>query len=129
MFQAFFRKPKPLDPKKLQRSLEVMDRRISSTQPLDVWVFGSVASGEAHEDSDIDMLLVYATDQEIALARDKLYNDLREPLCELPVDLIFVTEDEFLRKSKIGGVCQIATSVGKSLRSLLGDRHESKATL
>ena len=129
MFQAYFRKQAPLDPSVLRRSLEMLGKRIFPTCPESVWVFGSVARGEAHEGSDIDLLLVYAHDQDIAAARDRIYGDLSGPLCELPADLLFVTKDEFLRKSDMGGVCLLAKTEGKPLQSLLGDKDESQTTL
>lgn len=54
-----------------------------------VYVFGSYARGEAHEDSDVDLLVDCTESRVVGIEFGGLYNDLEEALGK-PIDLITV---------------------------------------
>ena len=104
--------------------------RIGSTiakaaKPLNIYLFGSVAEGKATDQSDFDFLIVVASDQAIKEAK----NNLRpfRPLSSTPIDLIWMTEQEFNRKSLVGGIAMIAREDGISLdvKDLINDQSKN----
>jgi len=70
--------------------------------PARVFLFGSHARGDAHEDSDLDFLVVERGDQpptaqEIMRLRDAL------PPLGVPVDVIVMSEDLLRRRKDVPG--------------------------
>jgi uncharacterized protein len=70
--------------------------------PARVFVFGSHARGDAHEDSDLDFLVIESGDQpptalEIMRLRDAL------PPLGVPVDVIVMSEDLVRRRKDVPG--------------------------
>lgn len=70
--------------------------------PVQVFVFGSHARGDAHDDSDIDFLVIERGDQpptaqEIMRLRDAL------PPLGVPVDVIVMSEDLVRRRKDVPG--------------------------
>lgn len=110
-----FRKQECLSNRDRDAAIAQIMQRIGPTRPTMVWLFGSMARGEATVNSDIDLLLVYEDETSVRIAREQIYRDLKAPLTSLPSDLIFVTREEFERKSLMGGVCFIAKHEGVDL--------------
>ena len=98
-----------------------LEFRVRPTRPLAMIVFGSVADSTAREGSDLDVLLVYLSDEDIKSARQRIYDGLKGPLTALPVDLVFVTKADFERKRWIGGVCFEANLRGRRVIDEMGD--------
>ena len=112
MFAQTFKAKKPLDQDLIDQSIEAVMTRLIPTDPKIVYIFGSVADGTAHEDSDLDILAVYDDVSSIKSARESFYGGLKSRLAPIPVDLIYVTSKEFERKRDLGGVCYEASHSG-----------------
>jgi uncharacterized protein len=88
-------------------STDVIDqagRRLAevAAAPARVFVFGSHARGDVHDDSDLDFLVVESGDQpptaqEIMRLRDAL------PPLGVPVDVIVMSEDLVQRRKNVPG--------------------------
>ena len=120
MFAWHFSKT-PLPQEKADAAIAAVKARVALSSPLMMIVFGSIADGNAHDGSDLDVLLVYETDQDVARARHLIYSGLTGPIAEMPVDLIFVTRDEYRRKRDLGGVCFEAAKRGLRIIDQCGD--------
>ena len=74
----------------------VMDKRLTdkivryfATQPIvKAWVFGSYARGEAHDGSDIDILVVFDKDAKVSLMKHAMISLELSELLGFDVDLI-----------------------------------------
>lgn len=78
---------------KLTRFLEEINKRvIEKFQPEKIYVFGSYGKGTTHEDSDLDILIIF---NEIIDKRKKIL-EIRRILSDLPVskDIIIATFEE-----------------------------------
>ena len=86
----------------------MVNRIVSSFQPLQVVLFGSHARGTATEWSDVDLLVIlpHVSDKRKAAV------DMRRALGDLPVckDIIVTTPEEIARRGRL---------VGTALRSAL----------
>lgn len=78
---------------------------------VEIVLFGSAADGTFHFGSDIDLLLIFETAQDLSESRQKL-RAIGSLHRSIPIDLIFVSRAEFLKKQDIGGVCFIAKHEG-----------------
>lgn len=76
-------------------------------------LFGSAARDDFSTESDIDVLLVFKSQHLLEQAKLKLYGV--RPYSEWPFDWILKTEEDFDKRSEIGGVCYIAKREGKRL--------------
>ena len=103
-------------------SAEVVDTLVKSMAsrirsvclPERIVLFGSAAEGRFVEGSDIDLLLIFATREELLEGRQTLRSIGR--LCSgTAVDLVFVTHEHFATKKDLGGVCFIAEHEGRDL--------------
>jgi len=72
---------------------------LAACSPARVLLFGSRARGDAHDDSDLDFLVieerVESKLREMVLLRDAL------PPMGVPVDVVVVSEDEAARRGKV----------------------------
>lgn len=82
--------------------------------PQKIFLFGSLATGQFKLGSDIDLLLVFKTVEEIRSARLAMRGFTRLA-SGIPVDYVFMTEPDFAIKSTVGGVAFIAAREGVPL--------------
>jgi predicted nucleotidyltransferase len=76
------------------------------------YLFGSSAEGKNTENSDLDILVVVANENDVK----KSYAIVNKPFfSEIAVDWIIKSKDDFEAQKEIGGVCRIATLTGKRL--------------
>ena len=90
------------------------ERIVRDFDPLQIILFGSQARGDADEQSDIDLLVVFS---EITDKR-KTALDIRVALADLPVakDILVSTPEELERnRPRIGSVLRYAQREGKVL--------------
>lgn len=75
----------------------IIDELVKNYQPEKVILFGSRVSGETHEWSDVDLVVIKKTDR-------RFYDRIGEASASfrhiLPVDVIVYTPEEFERMSK-----------------------------
>lgn len=93
---------------------EMVDRIVRAFRPEKVILFGSLARGDAGEESDVDLLVVL---REIASKHDATVAILRE-LSDMPVfkDIVVTTPEEIAgRGEAIGSVLRPALMEGKVL--------------
>lgn len=88
-------------------STEAIDqagRRLAeaATAPARVFVFGSHARGDVHEDSDLDFLVVERGDQPTTAQEIMRLRDALPPL-GVPVDVIVMNEDLVRRRKDVPG--------------------------
>jgi len=81
--------------------------------PLEVWLFGSAATGEMTEASDIDLALLFGDEGEIRHAQTKLARTPR--LDEWPQDLVWFRHADFYERAKIGGLPMIVVEDGRRI--------------
>jgi predicted nucleotidyltransferase len=88
--------------------------------PIQIYVFGSAASGERFDsNSDIDCLAVLENETEASRSW-KRFGEIRSQL-DWPVDLVVLSQSIFNHKRNLGGVAYIATDEGV----LVYDSHAS----
>jgi predicted nucleotidyltransferase len=77
----------------------IVKRIATNTHPDKIFLFGSYATGQANEDSDIDLLVVKDTLE----PRHKRSIEIQRLLkgSKLPVDILVYTNDEFEREITI----------------------------
>lgn len=105
---------KQLDPAIANKEISLIVNSITSViQPRALFVFGSAARMEMTDQSDIDILIVMATDESIRSARKSIAKI--RPFSTFPVDLIWMTEDYYNNKKSVGGIAQIVSEEGRLL--------------
>ncbi len=79
--------------------LNIIYKIVTGTNPDKIYLFGSYATGQANEDSDIDLLIVKDTIE----PRHKRSIEIQRLLkgSKLPVDILVYTNDEFDREKSI----------------------------
>ena len=86
------------DPKQMNNELisTMRERIVRAFQPVQIILFGSHARGEAHPQSDVDLLVVFS---ELADKRKTAVN-IRRALADLPVakDILVTTPQELARQ-------------------------------
>jgi len=99
----------------IRGKIDRMVRRIVKRfDPEQIILFGSYARGEAHPDSDVDLLIVMPVE---GSKREKRI-EIRVALHDIPIpmDIIVVTPDEFERRRDIvGTIVRPAVREGKVL--------------
>lgn len=63
--------------------------------------------------SDINLTVLVSFKHELDSAR-RSYFEQRPPI-DWPVDILFMTEEEFSKRGAVGGLCYIATSEGRTI--------------
>ena len=95
--------------------ISTMAERIARAfHPVQIILFGSHARGEAHPQSDVDLLVVFS---ELADKR-KTAVDIRRALADLPVakDILVTTPEELARQRDwVGTVLRVAQQEGEIL--------------
>ena len=84
--------------------IESAGRRLAevAASPARVFVFGSHARGDAHEDSDLDFLVVESGDQPPTAQECVRLREALPPL-GVPVDVIVMSEDLVRRRKDVPG--------------------------
>ena len=77
-------------------------------------LFGSAAEDRFRVGSDLDFLLIFGSLDELKEGRNGI-RGLGLLHSDIPIDLVFVTEDRFNAKKDIGGVCFVAHKDGVEL--------------
>ncbi len=93
---------------------EFADRIRRGLDPERIILFGSHATGQAKEDSDVDLLVV----AEMRIEPRKRYHVVRELLADIPVafDIIVRTPDEYeAARSVVNNIEYFADKYGKVL--------------
>ena len=80
--------------------------------PARAILFGSGASENFTNESDLDILLVFKTKKELEVAQKVVTG---RPLSAWPIDFILKLEADFDRRKNVGGVCYEAVKSGKDL--------------
>ncbi len=94
-------------------------RILQTCCPKALYLFGSAATGQMTDQSDLDFLAVFANELELKAARARYYST---PAGHgHPTDLVLVTAADFIRRSKVGGVCMVCLQEG---RLLFGGLHD-----
>ena len=94
------------------RSIAIQIRTVCS--PTQIRLFGSAAEDRFRIGSDLDLMLVFETLEELYQARKQI-RGLGILHRTIPVDLLFVTIDRFERMKDLGGPCFVAYHEGISL--------------
>ena len=79
---------------------EIVDRLVRGMQPDRIYLFGSRASGQEDQGSDIDLLLVLPDSDMPRHRREALSYDLLWGL-PIPVEVIVLTQAEFQRGCRV----------------------------
>ncbi len=94
----------------VERKLEWI---LSGCDPLEVWLFGSAATDEMTEASDIDLILLF---RDAAAIRDSQRTLARTPrLDDWPQDVLWYRRSDFYEQSTVGGVPMIAVEEGRMI--------------
>lgn len=72
---------------------KAIDKIVETFDPRMVIVFGSVATGTAKDDSDLDILVVMESDMKLAKRASMIYRALAGEY--VPMDIIVLTPEEF----------------------------------
>ncbi|MBM4251547.1 MAG: nucleotidyltransferase domain-containing protein [Deltaproteobacteria bacterium] len=96
---------------------------LSQVNPTRVILFGSAASYQMTDASDIDLILTFASIEERDSSRVMLFKS--RPKDDWPHDLLLLTEEEFAQSvAKGGGAAYLASQEGRVLYQS-GGNHES----
>lgn len=87
-----------------QIAKKVTDRIIEKTHPEKVFLFGSVARGEATQQSDIDLLIIAKTDKPFPSRMSPIHDILREMKYPWSVESVIYTPEEFKRAQEKGSL-------------------------
>jgi uncharacterized protein len=99
-----------------EATIEEAGRRIGAAAPEGsrVILFGSHARGEAHDHSDVDILVIEPEVENTAEESVRLHRTLKD--LRIPVDVLVVTEERARRWSKVKGtVVERALREGRDL--------------
>jgi predicted nucleotidyltransferase len=88
-----------------------LQRLLSCCAPNQVILFGSAARAEATDQSDLDLIVLFSDEHEADDAKKDYYR-LALPR-SYPVDILFMSVEEYTRKSLVGGVCMVASNEGR----------------
>lgn len=87
---------------------------LTASTPVKVILFGSAASGEMTEESDIDLIIIFNNDVDLKEVSYQLAKN--RPKNDWPQDLILQTRQSFeWSVAKGGGACWLADREGKIL--------------
>lgn len=86
---------------------------LSACIPSEVWVFGSAATGDMTEASDVDLAVLFPDDTAIRAAQSTLARTPR--LDDWPQDLVWFRDEDFHTRKTIGGLPMIIAQEGLKL--------------
>ncbi len=91
---------------------EIIRRILSVTRPERIILFGSAATGEMTRDSDIDLLILEASPDNMRQERARIRRTLRE--LDYPFDILMMSTERFEEsKNVIGGLAYPVNKYGK----------------
>jgi predicted nucleotidyltransferase len=90
----------------------------AEAMPIQIIFFGSVLTENFDEASDIDLLLIFATQSEADAARHALYRARKPQTIAHPLEMICIDKATYDKKSQIGGICFVARNEGRSFYSV-----------
>ena len=103
--------PKPISAAEGKAIVEAkLNYILSLCTPDQIFVFGSAASNEMTDHSDVDLALIFCNEAELSAARNCVFR--RAVNDEWPQDLVLFLKSDFERKKNIGGLCQIIADEG-----------------
>ena len=94
--------------------LTMTERIVHDFDPMQIILFGSHARGEAHPQSDVDLLVVFSE----LVDKRKTAVDIRRALADLPVakDILVTTPEELAgHRDLVGTVLRVAQREGEIL--------------
>jgi predicted nucleotidyltransferase len=80
---------------------DLVQRLRSVVEPKRIMLFGSCARGNAHENSDVDVLVIVADEVDLLKANMAAYEAIRG--FGYPVDIVYVNESRFARHANTPG--------------------------
>lgn len=80
----------------------LIDKLKQAQPPLAAYLFGSGANEGLTDDSDLDLLVVFKSQDEIQKAQTIVF---QSGFSNRAVDWVFVLESEFQKRKSYGGVC------------------------
>lgn len=78
-----------------------------------LYLIGSASRYAMTDASDLDFVTVFSSLEELKRAKSHFYGSPRP--VDWPCDILWYQEEEFDKRSKIGGICQIAIQDGTKL--------------
>ena len=111
-----------MNPLSLPELRERVTEIFAPFDPLRIILFGSHARGEADEESDIDLIIVYDTRKKFLDRLEELYETWSIPK---GVDILAYTPEEFDRLISENSFVQDAVRTGKILHERSGQRSDS----
>jgi predicted nucleotidyltransferase len=91
----------------------VLSKILAACSPRAVYLFGSAATGQMTDQSDLDIIVVLPDGVSPRPAQQNLRH--HQPLSQHGVDLVWISDSEFERKKALGGICMVAASEGRLL--------------
>lgn len=92
-----------------------VQRLVSHCSPEAIFLFGSARHGLMTTASDLDVLVVLPDGCDVGAAKTRYYRSARQNT--VPVDVLFFTQTEFDRRSKLGGICFVVAEEGALIYS------------
>lgn len=87
----------------IQSTIQAMIRRlVQGYQPQRIILFGSLAYGHPHDDSDIDLLIIKKTDKTPLERRVDVRRLLADPKRRIPFSPLVLTPDELAQRLAAG---------------------------
>ncbi|MBM3381723.1 MAG: nucleotidyltransferase domain-containing protein [Betaproteobacteria bacterium] len=90
---------------------KAVDWLLSRHHPRAIWLFGSASRYEMTEFSDLDIAVIFDSEEELKKARVAKIFSLSQSI-HWPVDLLLMTHQHFLHRANVGGVCEIIKDEG-----------------
>jgi len=107
---AFLKKRIPYDD--VRQEVEASITKVADEiNPYAIYLFGSLARDEFTDQSDIDLLIITHSVDDIRAAR-KAVAKIR-PFSRFPVDVVWMSRDDFVKRANIGGIAQIVKEEGR----------------
>jgi predicted nucleotidyltransferase len=80
--------------------------------PVRILLFGSAVRGAMTDQSDVDLILLFADETTREIGRQSFFS---RPYGKVGVDALFFTESEYAHRAALGGVCFVAAREGRDL--------------
>ena len=100
---------KPNEFDAISEAKRVLKQSLFIDYVAEAYVFGSAVDGRFSEVSDIDILVVFSSLEDIKKAQKTLF---RSQLSDWPIDWVFKEKADFDKRSEVGGVCFMAKHHG-----------------
>lgn len=111
---------KSLDRSEVQQLIDKTVNELSVLSGLEeIILFGSAARNKMTDGSDLDLVLIFSTEDQVLSARRQLYGLRKPPL--VPCDLILVDRSLFDARAAIGGVLMVAKDEGRTVFKARGE--------